>query len=295
MSKAEYTIVPITLAHLEGFRAAVDSVAREKKFLSFLEGPPFGMSKEFVENNIKENWPHFVAIVDDNVVGWCDISSLNRPVYAHCGELGIGVIAPYRGKGIGKALMIDALRKAKEKGLERIELTVFERNIPAISLYQQLGFVVEGKKKSAVKIDGRYDDLICMALRFDVKNNLNDDREILKELKNREPIFHHPDKFGQTESDILNQICDEFWEVGASGNVYTKEVVLATLLERYNDPNYQDIWEAKDFGLTRIAQDNYLLTYTLIQDKTRVTKRSTLWRRINGVWKVLYHQGTIVS
>lgn len=298
-NKEEYDIVPITMAHLEGFRSAVDRVAREKKYLSFLEGPPFAMSKAFVEENIKENWPHVVAIVDDMVVGWCDITSnvtsLNRLAYAHCGELGIGVIPSCRGKGIGKALMIDALRRAKEKGLERIELTVFAKNVPAIALYQQLGFIVEGKKKSAVKIDGQYDDLICMALRFDDAKNEHDDKKILEELKNREPIFHHPDKFGRTESDILNQICDEFWEVGASGNVYTREVVLSTLLERYNDQNYQDIWEAKDFELTRIAQDNYLLTYTLIQDKRRLTKRSTLWRRENGVWKILYHQGTVVS
>lgn len=174
-NKEEYNIVPITLAHLEGFRSAVDSVAREKKYLSFLEGPPIAMSKAFVEENIKENWPHVVAVVDGNVVGWCDITSnvtsLNRLAYAHCGELGIGVVEPYRGRGIGKALMIDALRRAKEKGLERIELNVFEKNIPAIMLYQQLGFVIEGKKKKAVKIDGEYDDLIGMALLWEVEGS----------------------------------------------------------------------------------------------------------------------------
>lgn len=163
-NKSEYKIEPITLAHLDGFCAAVDSVARENKYLSFLEGPPFAMSKEYVEENIKENWPHIVAIVNGRIVGWCDITSLPRPVYAHCGELGIGVIAPYRGKGIGKALMHDALSRAKEKGLERIELTVFEENKPALALYQKVGFVIEGKKKNAVKINGKYDNLICMAL-----------------------------------------------------------------------------------------------------------------------------------
>ncbi len=183
-NKVEYTIVPITLSHLEGFRAAVDSVAREKKYLSFLEGPPITMSKAFIEENIKESWPHVVAIVNDMVVGWCDITSnvtaLNRLAYAHCGELGIGVVVSYRGQGIGKALMLDALHRAKEKGLERIELTVFGKNKSAIALYQQLGFVVEGKKKNAVKIDGQYDDLICMALRFDDVKNGHNDKKILK-------------------------------------------------------------------------------------------------------------------
>jgi aminoglycoside 6'-N-acetyltransferase len=122
-----------------------------------------------------------------------------------------------------------------------------------------------------------------------------DENKILDELKSREPIFHHPEKFGKTKEDIERQMCDEFWEVGASGNVYTKQDVIETLLERYNNPNYQDIWEAKDFAITKIAPDNYLLTYILIQDKTRVTRRSTLWRKKNGDWKILYHQGTIVD
>lgn len=34
---------------------------------------------------------------------------------------------------------------------------------------------------------------------------------ILEELKIREPVFHHPEKFGITKQDISKQICDEFW------------------------------------------------------------------------------------
>ena len=119
--------------------------------------------------------------------------------------------------------------------------------------------------------------------------------KILEELKSREPIFHHPEKFGKNKQDIENQMCDEFWEVGASGNVYTRQDVIDTLLERYQSPDYQDIWEAKDFELTKIAQDHYLLTYILIQDKTRVTRRSTLWRRVSGDWKILYACGTVIN
>lgn len=122
-----------------------------------------------------------------------------------------------------------------------------------------------------------------------------DENKILVELQVREPIFHYPEKFGKTKQDIENQMCDEFWEVGASGNVYTKQDVIETLLERYNDSNYQDIWETKDFALTQIAPDNYLLTYILIQNKTRVTKRSTIWRMVHGGWKILYHQGTVIN
>ena len=95
-------IIPITENHIEGFWAAVDSVAREQHYLSFLQGPPLDMSRAFALENIKDNWPHFIALCDKKVVGWCDISSLHRPVFAHCGTLGIGVLKSFRGQGVGK-------------------------------------------------------------------------------------------------------------------------------------------------------------------------------------------------
>lgn len=123
----------------------------------------------------------------------------------------------------------------------------------------------------------------------------NELSNILEELKSKEPIFHHPEQFGKTEKDITAQMCDEFWEVGASGNVYTRTDVIDTLIVRYNDPNYQDIWDATNFEITEIAPDNYLLTYVLVQNKTRYTRRSTIWRNVHGQWKILYHQGTVID
>lgn len=122
-----------------------------------------------------------------------------------------------------------------------------------------------------------------------------EENKVLEELKKREPIFHHPEIFGKTKKDIQNQMCNEFWEVGASGSIYTKQYVIETLLDRYNNPDYKDIWEAKDFALTQISPDNYLLTYTLIQENKRVTRRSTIWKRASDNWKILYHQGTVID
>ena len=160
-----YKIVPITEAHIDDFWSAVDSVARERKYLAFLEGPPIQMTKDFVLGNIQSNWPHLVAINDEGkIIGWCDISALDRPIFAHIGSLGIGVLAPYRGKGIGKTLIGAALKQAKLKGLTRIELTVRENNTSAIALYEQFGFEKEGVHKNAVCSDGHYENHIFMAL-----------------------------------------------------------------------------------------------------------------------------------
>jgi hypothetical protein len=50
-----------------------------------------------------------------------------------------------------------------------------------------------------------------------------------------------------------------------------------------------------DFRCRELAPDVYLLTYTLLQDHTRRTRRSTIWQRTDAGWKILYHQGTIVQ
>lgn len=120
---------------------------------------------------------------------------------------------------------------------------------------------------------------------------------ILEQLKEKEPIFHHPEIDGTSKEDVGKITDPNFWEVGASGNIYNREMVITTYVERYKDNQFKanDIWETKDFGIMEIAPDNYLLTYTLIQNHTRVTRRSTIWRKIGDQFKILYHQGTIVK
>lgn len=163
----QYQILPISEKYIEGYREAVGSVARERQYLAFIDTPIAEKANAFVMENLKEDWPHFVAINDEKVIGWCDISSLDRPVFAHSGSLGIGVVSGFRGIGIGEALMRAAINKAKDKGLTRIELTVREHNKPAIALYEKLGFQVEGIHRNAIRIDNLYENQLSMALLFE--------------------------------------------------------------------------------------------------------------------------------
>ena len=116
--------------------------------------------------------------------------------------------------------------------------------------------------------------------------------DVLQELIAREPIFHRPE-FGTRRSEFENMTEPEFWEVGASGRRYSREYVLEILEQRYANPT-PDPWETRDFHCLEIAPENFLLTYTLLQED-RVTRRATLWRRRGSDWKIVYHQGTIVE
>lgn len=116
---------------------------------------------------------------------------------------------------------------------------------------------------------------------------------VLQELVRREPIFHRPE-FGSTRGDFEKMTVDDFWEVGASGRRYSRAAVLDTLEKRYAAP-HTDVWEATGFHCRELAAEVYLLTYTLLQDNKRRTRRATVWQRTGEGWKIVYHQGTIVQ
>jgi hypothetical protein len=115
---------------------------------------------------------------------------------------------------------------------------------------------------------------------------------ILEDLKAREPIFHHPE-FGTTRADFEGMMSADFWEVGASGRRYSKEFVLAELQRRHAG-EYVDHWETSDFHCRKLAEDVYLLTYTLLQPE-RTTRRATIWQRTPAGRKIVFHQGTVVK
>jgi hypothetical protein len=116
---------------------------------------------------------------------------------------------------------------------------------------------------------------------------------ILAELTAREPIFHRPE-FGTTRPDFERMIAEDFWEVGASGRQYSREQVLKILEQRFLSP-HEDAWETSRFRCRRLSSDTYLLTYTLVQDRSRRTRRSTVWQSTPDGWKVVFHQGTLIQ
>jgi len=118
---------------------------------------------------------------------------------------------------------------------------------------------------------------------------------ILDELRRREPIFH-TQEFGSTTAEFERSTAPDYWEVGASGRRMSREFILAWAEdspEHFVDAAAVD-WQTTEFGLRRLGPDTYLLTYTLDQAGRR-TRRATIWENSVDGWRILYHQGTIIS
>ena len=163
MQAVTVEIVPIERRYITGFRAVLDSVAREGRYLAVLEAPAPARIRRFVLNNLRSGAPQFVALDAGRVVGWCDITPQTHSMLAHCGVLGMGVASSHRGQGVGARLMDATTEAALARGMTRIELTVRADNGPAIALYRRFGFEAEGLMRRYLIVDGLYYDALMMA------------------------------------------------------------------------------------------------------------------------------------
>ncbi|MBT2866892.1 GNAT family N-acetyltransferase [Chromobacterium violaceum] len=159
---APFTLQPLTAERAADFWRVTDSVARERRYLSFLEIPE-DLSAAYVRRQIEQDAPHILLLDGNQVVGWCDISPHERPVHSHCGTLGMGLLPSHRGMGLGGWLLENALAQAERRGYRRIELTVRADNPRALRLYERYGFQTEGRQRDAIRVDNRFHDLLSMA------------------------------------------------------------------------------------------------------------------------------------
>lgn len=106
-----------------------------------------------------------VALVGEEIVGHLGLhTEPSRPRRKHAGGIGMAVHDDYQGQGVGTALLQAAVEMADNwLNLQRLELTVFTDNQPAVQLYKKCGFVVEGTLKRHSFRAGEYVDVYYMA------------------------------------------------------------------------------------------------------------------------------------
>jgi hypothetical protein len=117
--------------------------------------------------------------------------------------------------------------------------------------------------------------------------------DVLGELSRMEETLHWP-RAGTSKADLERLTVEDFCETGASGRWYSRAFVMEELERRMATPHPQ-AWEISDLRCRQLGSDVYLLTYALVQDRVRHTRRATIWQRTGDGWRAVYHQGTIVK
>jgi ribosomal protein S18 acetylase RimI-like enzyme len=113
-----------------------------------------------------DNGKYVVIESNGKIVGHALLEPYKLEVTAHAVNLTIAIHEGHQGNGYGRALMAHLIDWARSNPkVEKIMLHVRSSNANAISLYEKLGFVVEGVRVKAIKLGpGSYLDNIAMAL-----------------------------------------------------------------------------------------------------------------------------------
>jgi ribosomal protein S18 acetylase RimI-like enzyme len=123
---------------------------------------------EAIRSYLKPSQDNFIlgAFIDRQLVGMAGFFRKRGEKIRHRGTIwGVYVSEECRGKGIGRALLGEAIGLAQLlPGLEQVRLGVSTHNAAAKSVYESLGFEAYGREHRALKIGDSYIDEDLMVL-----------------------------------------------------------------------------------------------------------------------------------
>jgi RimJ/RimL family protein N-acetyltransferase len=106
-----------------------------------------------------------LAFAGEQMIGMLDLWAWEQPEGRHCGRLGMSVAKNWRGRGVGRRLIDEAIARAQRwEGFCRIELEVASWNHRGIGLYERAGFRYEGRRVKSMNLRGEPEDTLVMAL-----------------------------------------------------------------------------------------------------------------------------------
>ena len=159
--------IEVRPAHPRDARGVMDlvaAVAAERRFIRTerIASPPREFRARF-RGSWTADGAEIVALDGKTVVGHLGVSRETAPALRHVASIGMSVRRTSRGRGVGSALMSEAIRWAREVGVEKLSLSVFPHNAAAIALYRKFGFVEEGVFRGHTKKSYGYEDEVVMA------------------------------------------------------------------------------------------------------------------------------------
>lgn len=102
--------------------------------------------------------------LDNQICGYGLIDFFEDSTKKHVAVVGTMVNHKFRQKGIGKQLLSKEIEICKNFKKKKIRVTVHEHNVASLKLHQKLGFLIEGKFIAEEYDNGKYRNVISLAL-----------------------------------------------------------------------------------------------------------------------------------
>jgi L-amino acid N-acyltransferase YncA len=142
----------------------------------YLEGIAAGQSTFEVEPPTWEQWDaahhpfaRLVARSSGRVIGWAALSPVSRR-RCYCGvvEVSVYVGAEFRGRGVGRQLLLSSIAESERQGIWTLQGATFPENEASLRLQRACGFREIGRRERIAQLRGIWRDTILTERRSSV-------------------------------------------------------------------------------------------------------------------------------
>jgi len=102
----------------------------------------------------------------DGIIGWISYSNFyGRPAYSGTAEVSIYIDQAWRGKGVGRYALQEAIDFAPQVNVHTVLGFIFGHNKPSLALFEKFGFETWANLPRVANLDGIERDLIILGKR----------------------------------------------------------------------------------------------------------------------------------
>lgn len=125
--------------------------------------------KQWLAQMEKDDYPVYVAVDDDEIVGWAAYFQFVTPaIYYGTAEDSVYIAESARGKGVGSELMATLMDHAQDNDYVQTMITyIVDTNEASIALHKKFGFVETGRMPNIHTKDGVRLGLVHLQRDFD--------------------------------------------------------------------------------------------------------------------------------
>lgn len=119
--------------------------------------------RNWLKDHTPDRHPFWVLEIGGQIAGWLTLKTfLPRAAYRDTAEVSVYVEEKFRRRGVGRALLKEAISRAPELGITAVVGLIFAHNQPSLRLFTELGFEKWGLLPGVANLDGIERDLTVM-------------------------------------------------------------------------------------------------------------------------------------
>ncbi len=160
---------PMTEADCAAIVTILNEVVRTGNQIAFTREFTVADRAQWFAEHQSQDYPLYVAEMDDAVVGWVSLSAYRpgREALKHTVEISYGVCECMRRKGVGSAMVVKMLEVARERGHRIVFAIIFDNNTASLGLLEKHGFIKWGHLPDVAFLNGTLLGHVYLGLRLD--------------------------------------------------------------------------------------------------------------------------------